>query len=325
MPPCRVDAELSDDDDCRDAMMLSLKTIVHKLGHGGRRVDIFKIDCEGCEYDTYEGWFEAGIDIRQIQAELHPESPNMHFANQATLPHRKRQLPKAQLFFIELTKRGYEIFHKEPNTLGCQGNCIEFAFLKLNPAFRGDDNLKLDAGNQELQKHFASPPSSKLYNGFNYGSQSQLDQKHMKSIIDQEGITKLFDSVPFVQLPNGKMNVAPSTEMDDEFDDIEVDDEFEHLDKEDVSSEARYQNPNQYLDSDFSAVKQKSQQKWNAKAANLAGKKQISQAFTKFQNNFQKGWSTRADGRSYAKEVPGRSHSTRKEAGQKQTETFNFS
>ena len=49
----------------------SLKTVVSMLGHNNRTIDIFKIDCEGCEWSTANHWFEADITLRQIQVELH--------------------------------------------------------------------------------------------------------------------------------------------------------------------------------------------------------------------------------------------------------------
>ena len=53
----------------------SLKTVVNELGHNNRTVDIFKIDCEGCEWSTAKHWFEADITLRQIQIELHKSNP----------------------------------------------------------------------------------------------------------------------------------------------------------------------------------------------------------------------------------------------------------
>jgi hypothetical protein len=95
----------------------NISTIVKELGHGGRTIDIFKIDCEGCEWETYESWFGEGVDIRQIQVELHGIRQSTH------------------TFFKRLFDLGYVVFHKEPNTLGCGGDCIEYSFLKLTPQF----------------------------------------------------------------------------------------------------------------------------------------------------------------------------------------------
>jgi len=94
-----------------------LAQIVKDLGHVGRKIDLFKIDCEGCEWDTFKSWFGSGVDLRQILVELHWHSG-------------------ANLGLFEfLRDQGYVIFNKEPNTLGCQGECIEYAFLKMSPSF----------------------------------------------------------------------------------------------------------------------------------------------------------------------------------------------
>ena len=87
------------------------------LGHLGRRIDIFKIDCEGCEWKTFETWFKSGVYIRQILVELHGLDLQTHS------------------FFKLLFDLGYVVFHKEPNTISGGGFCIEYGFLKLNSSF----------------------------------------------------------------------------------------------------------------------------------------------------------------------------------------------
>lgn len=98
----------------------SLKTVVNELGHNNRTVDIFKIDCEGCEWSTAKHWFEADITLRQIQVELHKSNPK-------TTPD----------FFDLLYENNYVITHKESNIewTGPQNVAIEYAFLKLTPEF----------------------------------------------------------------------------------------------------------------------------------------------------------------------------------------------
>ena len=98
----------------------SLKTLVNELGHNKRTVDIFKIDCEGCEWPTAKHWFDADITLRQIQIELHSSNPN-------TTPE----------FFDAMYENNYVITHKESNIefTGPATVCIEYAFLKLAPEF----------------------------------------------------------------------------------------------------------------------------------------------------------------------------------------------
>mmetsp|Transcript_17292 Transcript_17292/g.40121 ORF Transcript_17292/g.40121 Transcript_17292/m.40121 type:complete len:104 (-) Transcript_17292:1840-2151(-) len=91
---------------------MTLEETMTELGHTGRRVDIFKMDCEGCEWRMYEDLLE--VDLRQILIQVHAYVHN-------TTSH----------FFQTLHDAGYVIFHKEPNILSGPGNCVEFSFLKL--------------------------------------------------------------------------------------------------------------------------------------------------------------------------------------------------
>jgi len=106
----------------------SLKTIVNELGHNNKTVDIFKIDCESCEWTTAEYWFDADITLRQIQVELH-----------------QSDVVKTPQFFDMMYENNYVITHKESNIefTGPQNVAIEYAFLKLAPEFfAGYERLK---------------------------------------------------------------------------------------------------------------------------------------------------------------------------------------
>lgn len=101
-----------------DGHAKSIPDVVRELGHEGRTIDLFKIDCEGCEYATVRDWFGTGIDIRQVMVELHWKGQT-----------------KARDFHEFMQSMGYVVFHKEPNTLGCKGDCIEYAYIKLSDEF----------------------------------------------------------------------------------------------------------------------------------------------------------------------------------------------
>lgn len=106
---------------------LSLQEIQQRLGHEHRRIDIFKIDCEGCEWSTYQDWLHPNVDIRQILIETHsiPDEPDQ--------------------FFNRFLDMGLVPFSKEANTHPAakpQGTLFEWGFIKLHTKFlRRSTNL----------------------------------------------------------------------------------------------------------------------------------------------------------------------------------------
>lgn len=104
----------------RKEQFKSFQETVKILGHENLdAIDILKIDCEGCEWDVYKDWFSNDIPrIGQVLVEVH-KSPK----------------DKAIDFFDEMYKNGYVTFHKEFNTQYAYGNCVEYAFLKLDKEY----------------------------------------------------------------------------------------------------------------------------------------------------------------------------------------------
>mmetsp|Transcript_50913 Transcript_50913/g.59490 ORF Transcript_50913/g.59490 Transcript_50913/m.59490 type:complete len:295 (+) Transcript_50913:3-887(+) len=100
----------------------TMKETIEVLGHGGREIDVFKIDCEGCEWTTFQDWFNSGATLRQILVEVH-----------------KTPEDTVNDFFLGMQENGYVTFHKEPNIQWAGGNCVEYAFLKLEGSFFEDE------------------------------------------------------------------------------------------------------------------------------------------------------------------------------------------
>ena len=115
----------SSTDKSKSRQYRSLEEIVEELGHQDRTIDIFKIDCEKCEWDTVKDWFGPKIPLmQQILVEVHgtPIVPK----------------DKTLTFFNGILEAGYVMFHKEPNIQWAGGQCVEFAFLKLHDDFFAD-------------------------------------------------------------------------------------------------------------------------------------------------------------------------------------------
>ena len=90
-----------------------------ELGHIHRVLDVLKIDCEGCEWQSIQGWLQdwkaSGVTVRQLLLELH-DAP----------------LPQVPELFAALKQAGYVITHKEVT-----GSCAEYGFLLMEPSFFG--------------------------------------------------------------------------------------------------------------------------------------------------------------------------------------------
>jgi hypothetical protein len=117
--------------DRRGRIYKTLNQTMFELGHLNRPIDIFKIDCEGCEWSVFRDFFLPGIDLRQILIELHAGNEK----NPRNEIYRKVKLPDTVDFFKAM-ERQYVIFHKEPNIQWSIGAAaIEYSFLKLHPSF----------------------------------------------------------------------------------------------------------------------------------------------------------------------------------------------
>jgi len=106
----------------------TLEMTVEELGHKNVGIDVFKCDCEGCEYRVGSAFWDPEIGIKQMQLEV-------HFGG------KWRSEGSAQADFMEqLIRHGFVIFSKEPNTEsfpspGGHGMAIEFGLLKLESAY----------------------------------------------------------------------------------------------------------------------------------------------------------------------------------------------
>lgn len=130
----------------RNQTYKSLPDMIQELGHEHRRIDIFKIDCDGCEWSCYIDWLPETIhekknnkddsskkssssfftiDIRQILIETHPSAS-------------KRANVTVPTFFSDLYNSGFVPFSKEANTHPIARPMLqlfEMSFIRLDPHF----------------------------------------------------------------------------------------------------------------------------------------------------------------------------------------------
>uniref|UniRef100_A0A7S4C3J4 Methyltransferase domain-containing protein n=1 Tax=Chrysotila carterae TaxID=13221 RepID=A0A7S4C3J4_CHRCT len=85
---------------------------LHKSKHGTKPIDIFKIDCEGCEMEEVAPFLEKTC-VRQMQIEIHG-------GNRYTQTHA----------LMTAINRSFGVFYNEPNVQFSDGTCVEFAMRR---------------------------------------------------------------------------------------------------------------------------------------------------------------------------------------------------
>ena len=95
----------------------NFREIAKELGHTKRTVDLFKIDCEGCEWTSYDDMLES-YNIKQLLIEIHP---NMLRPDNV----------KVSDIFTEFRDYGFIPFSKEANTWEHGSGVYEYSFIRL--------------------------------------------------------------------------------------------------------------------------------------------------------------------------------------------------
>ncbi|GFH50467.1 hypothetical protein CTEN210_06943 [Chaetoceros tenuissimus] len=102
----------------------TIKETMQELNHFEMEaVDIFKIDCEGCEHSTYMEWLdESHPALHQVLVEIHGKSAK-----------------EMSSLLDSFLSAGYVMFSKEHNIQYPNLPISEFSFLKLSKEFRITD------------------------------------------------------------------------------------------------------------------------------------------------------------------------------------------
>ena len=109
----------------RAVPVYTLATIMARLGHTGRRIDVLKLDIEGSEFDVVPNLVKSGIEIGQLLIEVHWP---LHRAEFSQVPGRKQTTALHTHFFGALESLGFAIAHVEFN-IACGFTCVEFLWV----------------------------------------------------------------------------------------------------------------------------------------------------------------------------------------------------
>jgi|UniRef100_A0A8J9TDA8 hypothetical protein len=107
----------------RHLEILTFQETQQRLNHVNRTIDLFKIDCEWCEWSNYKDWVD--VDARQILVEVH----GLPSTNPATNPLNT----KGSDFFNAFRENSYAMFSKELNPYNSE--CYEIGYIKLAKEF----------------------------------------------------------------------------------------------------------------------------------------------------------------------------------------------
>ena len=157
----------------------SLRQTIQELNHTGRTIDLFKIDCEYCEWEVFPAFFEAGVHLSQVLIELH--------AFRKPMP-----MPQTIDFFQAMFQNGYVIFHKEVNIQHWVGEAIEYAFLKLRPEFFAGIGTPPQDNNKQQDK---TAMDSTADADRRLGGSHMDEVRDRIAILDQQRLTRRFGKV----------------------------------------------------------------------------------------------------------------------------------
>ncbi len=101
--------------DSVEESIFTLPTIMRNLGH--RNITVLKVDCEGCELDSFNT-----PSFPAHKGAIHQILVEVHFDGRPDRVHN---------FFNFLSGMGYAIVSKEPNIQFANGNAVEFSLLYL--------------------------------------------------------------------------------------------------------------------------------------------------------------------------------------------------
>lgn len=138
--------------------LLSLADMAARLGHRKRRIDVLKIDVEGCEMGVLDNatvWAALdaqGTTFDQILVEVHFEGVSK--VNYKFKP-KTAEYSVAQMegLFSTLTERGYAVFHKEPNLFSRGTACAEFGLVRVGVDCSAQPHVASDTANPYVFPH----------------------------------------------------------------------------------------------------------------------------------------------------------------------------
>lgn len=117
-------------------------TIRRQLGHENRPINVFKIDCEGCEWESMPDWlftdkYPATMDFPDLHHVL-LETHSLPFPDRVRWAGNfGRFLPLPEIAYLEkaLAERGFVLYAKEVNTHQGLGRSVEWGFVRMSTDF----------------------------------------------------------------------------------------------------------------------------------------------------------------------------------------------
>ena len=104
---------------------------------GYRHVQVLKIDCEGCEYDSLMPWLQT-VCTDQIYLELHTTNSGCGKTPSVAC---QRHIQRVHRLMSEL-EPWYAVYYKEPNVAYSGGLDSEFGLLRRLPCARGASHTR---------------------------------------------------------------------------------------------------------------------------------------------------------------------------------------